>query len=220
MNKIKQKPALQDLSSCSTVEAILTKYGIGYWQNPGGTDKQKCEDVGTPADSHSYGPVYEALASRVPKGSPIMEIGIFHGGSMLLWQDLFPESAIVGVDISNAVDSNVMGRLDERTTLIFDDAYSQSFVHQLAAATGCGYGLIVDDGPHTLKSQRKFLSLYLPLLAPGGIAVIEDIQDIGWFEQLEAEIPKGYTSERVDRRSINGRWDDLMLVIGKAKGND
>jgi len=219
MTEVNQKPALQDLSYCSTVEAILEKYGIGYWQNPGGTDKQKCEDVGTPADSHSYGPVYEALASMVPKGSSIMEIGIFHGGSMLLWQDLFPESAIVGVDISDAVDSDVMERLNERTTLIFHDAYSQSFVHQFVAA-GCNYGLIVDDGPHTLKSQRKFLSLYLPLLAPGGIAVIEDIQDIGWFEQLEAEIPKGYTSERVDRRSINGRWDDLMLVIRKISDHD
>ena len=109
-----------------------------------------------------------------------------------------------------------MERLDERATLIFDDAYNQSFVHQLVAA-GCSYGLIVDDGPHTLESQCTFLSLYLSLLKPGGIAVIEDIQEISWFEQLEANIPKGYISERVDRRSINGRWDDLMLVISKTK---
>lgn len=216
MTKISQKLALQNLSSCPTVEAILKKYGIGYWQNPGGTDKQKCEDVGTPADSHSYGPVYEALMKEVPKGSPIMEIGIFHGGSMLLWQDLFPESVIVGVDILNAVHSSVVERLTDRATLIFDDAYNESFVHQLAAS-GCSYGLIVDDGPHTLKSQCDFLSLYLSLLKPGGIAVIEDIQEIGWFEPLEAKIPRGYVSERVDRREVNGRWDDLMLVIRKAK---
>ena len=100
---------------------------------------------------------------------------------------------------------------------MFDDAYNESFVHQLAAS-GCSYGLIVDDGPHTLKSQCDFLSLYLlPLLKPGGIAVIEDIQEIGWFEPLEAKIPMGYVSERVDRREVNGRWDDLMLVIRKAK---
>jgi hypothetical protein len=219
MIKANQKPALQDLSPCPTVEAILKKYGIGYWRNPGGTDKQKCEDVGTPADSHSYGPVYEALAKMVPKGSPIMEIGVFHGGSMLLWQDLFPESVIVGVDICNAVHSHVMERLDERATLIFDDAYDESFVHQLAAA-GCSYGLIVDDGPHTLESQCNFLALYLALLKPGGIAVIEDIQETSWFEQLEAKIPNGYVSERIDRRQINGRWDDLMLVISKISDHD
>jgi cephalosporin hydroxylase len=141
-----------------------------------------------------------------------MEIGVFHGGSMLLWQDLFPESAIVGVDICNAVHSNVIERLTERATLTFDDAYDKNFVHQLTAA-GCSYGLIVDDGPHTLESQCDFLSLYLPLLKTGGVAVIEDIQEISWFEQLEAKIPNGYVSERVDRRSVNGRWDDLMLVV-------
>lgn len=219
MAKRNQKLALQDLSSCPTVEAILRKYGIGYWKNPGGTDKQKCENIGTPADSHSYGPVYEALAKMVPKGSPVMEIGVFHGGSMLLWQDLFPESVVVGVDICNAVHSSVIERLTERATLTFDDAYDETFVYQLAAA-GCSYGLIVDDGPHTLKSQCDFLSLYLSLLKPGGIAVIEDIQEISWFEQLEANVPSGYVSERVDRRQINGRWDDLMLVISKISGND
>jgi len=219
MIKANQKPALQDLSSCPTVEAILKKYGIGYWRNPGGTDKQKCENVGTPADSHSYGPVYEALAKMVPSGSPIMEIGVFHGGSMLLWQDLFPESVIVGVDICNAVHNSVIERLSKRATLIFDDAYDESFVHQLAAA-GCSYGLIVDDGPHTLESQCNFLVLYLSLLKPGGIAVIEDIQETSWFERLEANIPKGYVSERIDRRQINGRWDDLMLVISKISDHD
>lgn len=219
MTKANQKPALQDLSLCPTVEAILKKYGIGYWRNPGGTDKQKCESVGTPDDSHSYGPVYEALADMVPEGSSIMEIGVFHGGSMLLWQDLFPSSVIVGVDICNAVHGSVMERLTERATLLFDDAYDQSFVHQLVAA-GCRYGLIIDDGPHTLKSQCDFLSLYLPLLKPGGIAVIEDIQEPSWFDRLEAEIPSGYTSERVDRRDVNGRWDDLMLVISKSSSND
>lgn len=38
--------------------------------------------------------------------------------------------------------------------------------------------------------------------------------------QLEANVPSGCVSERVDRRQINGRWDDLMLVISKISGND
>ena len=73
----------------------------------------------------------------------------------------------------------------------------------------------IDDGPHSLASQQRFLELYLPLLNDGGIAVIEDIQDYSRFDSLTALVGEDYTYEIVDLRGVKGRYDDLMLVVYK-----
>ena len=47
----------------------------------------------------------------------------------------------------------------------------------------------------------------------GGVAVIEDIQDEGALDAFEKETGTQYKTQKIDRRNINGRWDDLMLII-------
>jgi hypothetical protein len=184
-------------------DAALQKLGINGFHLPGGTDKNS---------DHSYGRVYEALLDLVPAGAPIMEVGVFHGGSVLLWQELFPESVVVGIDNCNAVHGSVMERKTSRATFIFDDAYDSLFVHQFVA-NGSSYGMIVDDGPHTLQSQCDFLSLYLPLLYPSGIAIVEDVAAEHYFDALEACVPDDWKRQRVDLRGVKGRVDDMMLIV-------
>ena len=53
----------------------------------------------------------------------------------------------------------------------------------------------------------------MALLNPGGIAVIEDIQDYGWLDSLLPLVQEDFSSEVVDIRSVKGRYDDLMLVL-------
>jgi hypothetical protein len=190
-------------------DAALRKLDIAGFHRPGGTDKNT---------DHSYGRVYEALLDIVPDGGPIMEIGVFHGGSVLLWQELFPDSVVVGVDNCDGVDSSVRERLDSRSTLIFDDAYHEGFTNDLVAL-GCRYGLLVDDGPHTLESQCRFLSLYLPLLKLGGIAVVEDIVATDHFDILERCVPADWERQRIDLRNVKGRIDDIMLIVRRPKND-
>ena len=78
-----------------------------------------------------------------------------------------------------------------------------------------GIDFAIDDGPHSLASQQRFLELYLPLLNDGGIAVIEDIQDYSWFDSLIPLVSEDYTYEIIDLRGVKGRYDDLMLVVYK-----
>ena len=135
---------------------------------------------------------------------------------MLLWHDYCPNSFVIGVDIENRVHDKIKSSLKfDRHALFIADAYSQELINKIKDIARDGIDLMIDDGPHTLHSQCAFLRLYLPLLSATGVAVIEDIQEPSWFERLESEIPEGYVSERIDRRKVNGRWDDLMLVISK-----
>jgi hypothetical protein len=77
---------------------------------------------------------------------------------------------------------------------------------------------MIDDGPHTLESMVSFIQLYLPLLKEDGILVVEDVQDMRWVNRLRIVTPDAYKPyiEVYDRRSVKGRYDDIMFVINKS----
>ena len=211
-------PALQGASDASRVVGILTACGIGNWKNPGGTDKEQLASGEPGPGHHSYGAVYETIVNHLTKNGgveSVLEIGVQRGGSLLLWQELCPGAKVVGIDIENQIHETVLSRLDQDgVTTFWGDGYSPEMV---AKAKACGlFSLIIDDGPHTFKSQKKFIEQYLPLLAKGGVAVIEDIQSEEAMLELAKVVPSGYCYQTIDRREVNGRWDDLMLVIEEA----
>ena len=76
------------------------------------------------------------------------------------------------------------------------------------------FDIIIDDGPHTLESHLCFLDLYLPKLNSGGVAIIEDIDNIKWLEFYKKYIPDGYTYESIDTdRKVE--YNNLLFVIRK-----
>lgn len=113
---------------------------------------------------------YRVMTSR------ILEIGVYHGGSIMLWRDAFPHAVIHGADIAE-VPPNL--RHMHRTVIHQFDAYDPVFV------SGLPYMMvIIDDGPHTLESHQAFIRLYKNRLSPGGVMVIEDIPNEDHFSQL------------------------------------
>ena len=142
----------------------------------------------------------------------VLEIGVDLGGSILLWKDYFPNAHITGVDIKKceAIENK------DRITSIVTDAYTKEFADTLADNS---YDLIIDDGPHTLASMIAFLRMYLPLLKDDGILVIEDVQDISWIDNLREMTDEPWKPfiEVYDRRSVKGRYDDIMFVINKTR---
>ena len=196
-----------------TLREIIAKYDINGHEKDGGTDKDTF---------HSYIELYEQLlAPFVDKAITLVEIGIQYGGSMLLWQDYLPEAVFIFVDNVNSIHPKILDHLDrDRLCILFQDAYNDIGAEEVnnIAEMGASGGIdfIIDDGPHTLQSQIDFLRLYLPLLNKGGIALIEDVQDVQWFASLEAEAEKAdseFTFERVDLRHVKGRYDDLVFVV-------
>lgn len=160
---------------------------------------------------HSYLTMYEALlAGYRHTAERVMEIGVRDGGSILLWQRYFTRAEIHGWDIEPMPDC-VRG-LDRVVLHENTDAYDPVSI----IPVGGFFDVIIDDGPHTLESMLKFQALYLPRLAPGGIAIIEDIQHPTWIAALMAALPSDEwrrSTMVIDLRLIKGRYDDLVLVI-------
>jgi len=193
------------MSDSVKIDRILQEQNINGFETPGGTDKQTI---------HSYGEVYEGLLTGLDKGAiTLLEVGVQYGGSLLLWHELLPDARLIAVDIADQVHESIKERLSpDRYAFIVADAYTPEVQELVKEQAKAGLDVIIDDGPHSLESQEAFLRLYFPLLNEGGIAVVEDVQDVSWFNALAAALPDGATFETIDLRDKKGRYDDLMFI--------
>lgn len=157
----------------------------------------------------AYLEVYEKLF--VPfKNRPInlLEVGTDGGGGLRMYQDYFQQGHIYGADISPTPDA---AKDQPGITHCQIDAYTQEFINGMGQ--WCPWHIIIDDGPHTIGSQEFFVQNYPQLLTADGIAIVEDIQEVGHVQHLARLVPEGFFSMGIDLRHVNGRYDDLLLVI-------
>ena len=99
---------------------------------------------------------------------------------------------------------------NDKIKKIFADAYDSNTANILPS-----FDVIIDDGPHTLESQEKAIQLYLPKVNPGGIFIIEDIQEESSIDVLRNSVPEELKKycEFIDLRTVKGRRDDMMFVV-------
>lgn len=161
--------------------------------------------------AHSYLDVYETLFSPIRTScTRILEVGVFHGGSIDLWSNYFPNAEVVGVDAEyNQLCYDFSS--NNRIKLFKQNAYDINFVESLGYGT---FDIVIDDGPHTHQSMKDFAAMYSKLLKPNGILVIEDIQSCDWIPSILSCLPPNMKQNVVvyDRRHIKDRYDDILIV--------
>ena len=117
---------------------------------------------------HVYYLVLSKYKSR--KDLTVVEIGVKDGGSLFIWQKLFPHAKIIGIDL------NVECKKFEKDGFIIEigDQSSQEFwknffyKHQ-------NVDIIIDDGGHTNTQQISTAISCIPFIKDGGILVTEDV---------------------------------------------
>jgi hypothetical protein len=171
---------------------------------------------------HSYGPIYEVLLADYfgvnGHVGTIAEVGVYRGGSIALWQHLCPNMFVIGIDTADHVTPAMRAIIDPTRYLnIHKDAYCAQTFLKIREFAPFGLDFAIDDGPHTDWHQAMFLKLYLPLLKPGGIAVIEDVQHAKTITTLAAEIPDGWHYQVEDRYEIKHRYDDRLLIVQRPR---
>jgi hypothetical protein len=121
----------------------------------------------------SFLSVYESLFSPLrPQPVALLELGIHHGGSLLMWRDYFPQGAIAGLDQHAVTVDDPSGRIrvyqgQQQDTVLLD---------RIAAEVApVGFDIVIDDASHFGRlSRATFRHLFDNHLKPGGIYVIED----------------------------------------------
>jgi demethylmacrocin O-methyltransferase len=139
----------------------------------------------------------------------VLEIGVGSGASLFAWRDYFPNASILGVD--NHPRSMILGEARITTYLGSQDVREELMF--FANGVPVTYDLIIDDGCHVLHSQLLSLFFLYPYLNPGGIYVIEDVQDpenLRCWQQLPS-------AKIFDRRAIKNRYDDILIALRKPQ---
>jgi hypothetical protein len=169
--------------------------------------------------THSYLGLYETLlSSKKYTAKNVLEVGIHRGGSIKLWYDYFQNATIHGIDINgiNMILNDLRNK--ERIKLYTSsNAYDFDFFKTKLLNTNIKFDMVLDDGPHTLESMKKFIMLYSQLLCDDGILIIEDVQSWNWIEILKECVPDDLKSfiQVYDLRENKNRYDDIVFVINK-----
>jgi lipopolysaccharide biosynthesis protein len=121
----------------------------------------------------------------------LLEIGIQNGGSLEIWSKFFKNaSAFIGCDINP--DCELLNYDDSRIEIIIGDANSPEVRERLLQLSP-QFDIIVDDGSHLSSDIIKSFVLYFPLLAEGGVFIVEDLHCSYW-SQFEGGLFDPYSS--------------------------
>ena len=176
------------------------------------------EDMPVKSDKfsvHSYGPVYEEiLAPYRYTAKNILEVGIFQGASLQMWEAYF-SGKVHGIDCSETPHdglADLRPLIAEKTHNIYiGDAESEDFIKK--HFKGMKFSVILEDAAHDVSQQVKLYHNLKPYLQKGSTYIIEDIQNIDETSQVFENIDPEKEVTILDRRAVKGRYDDILVII-------
>lgn len=124
-----------------------------------------------------YLPLYdEILSSWQGRKISFLEIGIYKGGSMPMWQGFFaPESSLAFID----VDPACKGLELPGARVEIGDQADPDFLARIAAELG-PFDLVIDDGGHKMHQQITSFRHLWPRLKDRGLYIVEDTHTSYW----------------------------------------
>lgn len=119
----------------------------------------------------------------------LLELGVYKGGSLLLWRDFFAKGIVVGLDLNKIDLQDESGRIRLYQGLQQDTELLDRIANENAPA---GFDIIIDDCSHIGELTRiSFWHLFNNHLKPGGIYVIED-WSTGYWDTFFDGVAFGY----------------------------
>ena len=194
----------------NTLKEILKEHNLNISNNPIGTDK---------GDYKSYVDYfydYYFLRFRDKKIN-LLEIGFRHGASLFLWSNYFRNGTIIGLDngsdpmvVNSSINDEWVNR--DNIEIRLCDAYSKEVSNSINES----FDIIIDDGPHTFKSQKLAINRYFNKLKFNGLFVIEDILN-GYITCLGLAIstPLNGRIKIFNLRKYKPQRDNMLFVIYK-----
>ena len=121
----------------------------------------------------SFLAVYESLFAPLrERPVALLELGIHHGGSLLMWRDYFAQGSIAGLDQHHVPVDDASGRIRTYQGQQQDAVLLDRIAVEMAPE---GFDIVIDDASHFGRlSRATFRHLFDHYLKPGGLYIIED----------------------------------------------
>lgn len=124
---------------------------------------------------HNFLNFYEAQLSTIRYTTThVLEVGLRGGHSVIAWAEYFPCAQVHGWDI-NRKALEAAPTQQAATVTAWVDQLKPYTLEEAARRAAVSYGMIVDDGWHSVVSMYNTLLTLWPWLAPGGRFIIEDL---------------------------------------------
>jgi cephalosporin hydroxylase len=134
-----------------------------------GTDKSTIAPANLSAKSYTlaYSQYLEAVREE-----PIvlLEIGVWGGSSLLMWEDYLPNAKIIAIDI----DPKCKRFETARSKIFTGDQTDIAFLKSVGEVAG-PFDCIIDDGGHRMEHHQASLPALWPYLRERGWYAIEDL---------------------------------------------
>lgn len=121
----------------------------------------------------SYDFLFNAYDKKI---NSIFEIGVKNGGSLALWNLVFPNAKILGIDLDiKQVSPTTIEYLKSKGIEAVEcNCLEVPRVNQIIESTLGEVDLIIDDGQHTFETIIPSIKNFWKYLTKGGFYVIED----------------------------------------------
>lgn len=119
-----------------------------------------------------YFDIYERHFERfVGQKVNVLEIGVYHGGSLQMWKNYFGDKATIwGLDI----DPRCKSFEEEQIHVIIGDQGDKDFWKTIKPKLP-SFDIIIDDGGHFMYQQKITFEEMFSNLSPQGVYLIEDL---------------------------------------------
>lgn len=127
-----------------------------------GTDKA--------SDGHNYTPLYEKFLGPMRyKSMTLLELGVWEGASLRMWQEYLPNAQVAGIDKHDR-DIDIPG-----APVFIGKQSDRKFLVDISVRYG-GWDVIIDDASHISSKTIRSFEILFPHLLSGGLYIIEDLQ--------------------------------------------
>lgn len=169
------------------------------------------------ASSRAYlGDFEEVFGGRRQRPTAVLELGVFHGGSLQLWRDYFAAGPVIGLDLDSVDVADTSGRI--KTYQGSQDDHELLDRIRAESAPG-GFDIIVDDCSHLGHlTADSFWHLYPKHLRPGGIYVVEDWGTGYWDSWPDGRHAAADVAAVGPRRRSGGTAGRLARRLGRSPG--
>ncbi len=126
---------------------------------------------------HNYTEVYaQYFAPFKERPIKFLEIGIFQGNSVKLWESYFAQADLHFIDITFAA----VQYFSKRSHYHLANQENPLDLEIVAREAGGNFDIILDDGGHTMNMQIVSFQTLFPHLKSGGMYIIEDLHTSYW----------------------------------------
>lgn len=144
---------------------------------------------------HRYDLMYEQITS-MERPRTVFEIGVYKGQSLNAWAELFPYAELTSLDLRARPKD-----MDPRVKHYVGDQTNRDLLLQIEEERG-PFDLIIEDGAHTMYSQKFCYENLFPMLTIGGWYVCEDLHTSELIERSDEMRqrfnPEGETETALD----------------------